>query len=319
MWPDLQFNTLVFLTNQRSVNTRRTGRAMQRSYVRQALALARSLGALGKTLRVLTNDQTALLDLTSSESPSVTPSYTVQEVCFPSDIPPTIRFFAAHHKLFLFSLFAQEPHYNCLLDTDVVVNPAKRSLIQLLEENPQVDGWVYDISDQVFPAYGTAVVQGDLRREMGVQHPFPRWYGGEFIIGNARLFRCLHEECLQQLGKYIEASARLHHNSDECLVSAALNNNYQKLILADAGASGLVVRHWANRTLHIQRPASVLNQSLFWHLPSSKDALALYQRHGNLPILYRHIQGLSIAKHAVGYFREALRRARSPRGTPAIS
>ena len=319
MWSDLQFNTLLFLTNQPSVNTRRTGLAMQRSYVRQALALTRSLNGLGKRLRVFTNDQATLLDITLSESRSATSPYIIQELCFPSDIPTTIRFFAAHHKVFLFSLFAQEAHCNCLLDTDVVVNPAKRSLTQLLEENPQVDGWVYDISDQVFPAYGTAVVQGDLRREMGVQHPFPRWYGGEFIIGNARLFKYLHEECQQQLGKYIETSSRLHHNSDECLVSAALNNNYQKLILADAGASGLVVRHWANRTLHVQRPAGVLRQSLFWHLPSSKDALALYRRHGNFPILYRHIQGLSVAKRAVGYFREALRRVRSPREISAIS
>ena len=307
MWSDLQFNTLLFLTNQPSVNTRRTGSAMQRSYVRQTLALARSLDSLGKKLRVFTNDRTSLLDMASSESPSATHLYSVQEVCFPSDVPATIPFFAAHHKLFLFSVFAQEARYNCLLDTDVVANHAKRSLIQLLEENPQVDGWVYDISDQVFPAYGTTKVQDDLRRELGVQHPFPRWYGGEFIIGNARLFSYLHEECLRQLGKYMEASARLHHTSDESIVSAALNNNYQNLILADAGASGLVVRHWASKTLHVKRSPSVLNQSLFWHLPNSKDALALYYKHGDLRILYRHIQGLTAAKNAVSYLRKALR------------
>lgn len=282
---------------------------MQRSYVRQTLALARSLDSFGKKLRVFTNDRTSLVGMATSEDRSATQFFTVQEVCFPSDIPPTTPFFAAHHKLFLFSVFAQEAHCNCLLDTDVVANHAKRSLIQLLEENPRVDGWVYDISDQVFPAYGTTKVQEDLRRELGVQHPFPRWYGGEFIIGNARLFSYLHAECLRQLGKYIEASARLHHTSDESLVSAALNNNYQNLILADAGASGLVVRYWTSRTLHVKRPPSVLNQSLFWHLPNSKDALALYYKHGDLGILYRHIQGLTAAKNAVGYLREALRQA----------
>ncbi|HEY2548623.1 MAG TPA: hypothetical protein VGI46_21290 [Candidatus Acidoferrum sp.] len=306
VWTNLQFNTLVFLTNRPSVNTRRTGAALQQSYVRQALALARSLDSLGKTLRVFTNDRTSFLDIASSESQSE-PLYTVQEVCFPSDIPATIRFFAAHHKLFLFSVFAREARYNCLLDTDVVANHAKRSLIKLLEENVRVDGWVYDISDQVFPALGTTTVQDDLR-ELGVQHPFPRWYGGEFIIGNARLFSYLHAECLRQLEKYIEASARLHQVSDESLVSAALNNNYQNLTLADAGASGLVVRHWACKTRHVKRPPSVLHESLFWHLPNSKDALALYRKHGSLRILYRHIQGLTVAMNAVGRVREALRR-----------
>jgi hypothetical protein len=292
---------------------------MQRSYVRQTLALARSLDGLGKTLRVFTNDKQSLLDLASSESPSATLPFTIHEVCFPSDIPPTIQFFASHHRIFLYSLFAQEAHYNCLLDTDIVANHAKRSLTKLLDENPRVDGWVYDISDQVFPAYGTTKVQDDLRRELGVQHPFPRFYGGEFIIGNSRLFSYLHEECMRHLARYIEVSDRLVHISEESLVSAALNNNFQNLVLADAGACGLVVRYWTSKTLHVKTPPSVLHQSLFWHLPNSKDALALYCKHKDLRILYRHIQGLTAAKNAVGYFREALRRGPSPSATPAIS
>ena len=309
MWSELQFNTLLFLTNQASVNTRRTGSALQRSYVRQTLALARSLNGIGKHLRVFTNDREAFLRLAASEKGIPASTYTVREASFPIDFPPSIKFFAAHHKVFLFSLFAKEEHYNCLLDTDVIANHGNRHLTQLLDENPQVDGWVYDISDQVFPAYGTNVVQGDLRRELGVEHPFPRWYGGEFIIGNARLFSYLHEECLQQLGKYIEASGRLHHTSDESLVTAALNNNYRNLTLADAGASGLVVRHWASNTLHVKRPASVLKQSFFWHLPNAKDAVALYGKHGSLRVLYRHVQGLTAIKHTYGYVRDSLRRS----------
>jgi hypothetical protein len=303
VWSDLRFNTLVFLTNRESVNTRRTGSAMQRSYVRQALALARSLHSLGKTLRVFTNDRKSLLDLTSSETASSDAPYSVQEVCFPSTIPSAIRFFAAHHKFFLFSVFAEEQHCNCLLDADVVANDAKRDLIEVLEENPGVDGWVYDISDQVFPAYSTKTVQDALRCMLGVQHPFPRWYGGEFIIGNSRLFAYLHQECLRQLSRYLAVSAQLHHTSDEVLVSAALNNNFQNFVLADAGASGLVTRHWASKTLHVKRPCNVLRQSLFWHLPNSKNVVALYHKHGSLRLLYHHVQGLTCARYAFSSLR----------------
>jgi hypothetical protein len=50
----------------------------------------------------------------------------------------------------------------------------------------------------------------------------------------------------------------------------------------------------------------VLKEALFWHLPNSKDAVALYSKHGDLRILYRHIQGLTAAKSAVSYFRHAV-------------
>lgn len=317
MWSDLQFNTLVFFTNQPSLNTRRTGSSMQFSYVQQALALSRSLETIGKGLRVFTNNRDALLEMAASISHSQVHFAEVKELSFPSDIPATIPFFAAHHKFFLFSVFAQENRWNCLLDSDVVANREKNSLIEVLEKNPQVDGWVYDISDQVFPAYGTSRVQDDLRCALGVQHPFPRWYGTEFIAGNSGLFGYLHQECSRLLDRHIESSTRVLEDtatrvsaqfSDETLISAALNNNFKRLVLADAGASGLVVRHWTSKTLHVKMPPSVLKQCLFWHLPNSKDAVARYYKHGDLRILYRDIQGLTAAKSAVGLVRHALGR-----------
>jgi hypothetical protein len=289
MWNDVQFNTLLFLTSKRSPNVRRTGIQLQRLYVGQALSLARSLNSCGKELRVFTNDRDTVMDLMARETHRDLIRLHVTQIEFPTwPLPENVRFFAAHHKLFLFSHLAQEAHPNCLVDVDVVMNCNNLSLTELFDQNPRIDGWVYDISDQVFPAYGTQAVQEDMRL-LGVRHPFPRWYGGEFIMGGPRLFAYLHEQCESYLRSYLSLLPRLHHVGDECVVSAALNHNAQNLTFADAGASGLVVRQWTGRTLHVGKPCGMLKHCLLWHLPDAKAALSRFHKHGSLETLYRNI------------------------------
>ena len=296
MWRDVQFNTLLFLTEQRSANVRRSGARLQRLFVGQALSLARSLNICGKELRVFTNDRDTVLDLIARESPSGAIRLQVKQVDFPRSLPEDIGFFAAHHKLFLYPHFARDAHPNCLLDADVVINSNNLSLAQLFDQDGRIDGWVYDISDQVFPAYGTQALQQDIRL-LGASHPFPRWYGGEFIMGTPSLFAYLHEHCSRNLTSYVALLSRLHNvGGEECFVSSALNHNAQGLTLADAGASGLVVRQWTNRTLHVGKPCKVLKQCLFWHLPDAKAALGRFHEHGSLRTLYRNVCWLAACR-----------------------
>jgi len=258
-------------------------------YVRQALSLARSLNSCGKNLRVITNNREEIEELIVREVPCERIDLQVTQIEFPTwSLPEHANFFAAHHKLFLFSHFAEEAHPNCLIDVDVVINHNNLSLTKLFDETPQIDGWVYDISDQVFPAYGTQAVQEDMRL-LGVSHPFPRWYGGEFVMGGPRLFAYLHEQCQRYIQSYLSLLSQLHHVGDECVVSAALNQNSQNLMLADAGASGLVVRQWTGHTLHVGKPCGVLKDCLLWHLPDAKGALSRFYKHGSLDTLYRNV------------------------------
>jgi hypothetical protein len=317
MWNELQFNTLLFITEKPSTNVRATGLELPRIYVSQALGLARSLNSCGKTLRVFTNDRDTVVELMARESPAGTIRMDVRQIEFPSwSLPETAPFFAAHHKLFLFSHFAQEEHPNCLLDADVVVNNNNLSMAKLFDQSPELDGWVYDISAQVFPAYGTHVVQADIRL-LGVSHPFPRWYGGEFIVGRPRVFEYLHKQCQSYLQSYLSFLPRLHHVGDECIVSAAINHNGHHLALADAGASGLVVRHWTGPTLHVGKPCAELKQSLLWHLPDAKMALSHFHEHGSIGTLYTHLRWLSAYRHMRARPLALLRRTLSrPHGRP---
>lgn len=299
MWSELQFNTLLFLTDEPSPNVNETGSRLRRLYVRQALSLARSLNRCGKNLRIFTNSREALDELIVREKPLERIDLQVTQVEFPSwPLPKHASFFAAHHKLFLFSHLAEDAHPNCLIDADVIVNHNMLSLAKLLDQSPEIDGWVYDISDQVFPAYGTQTVQADLR-SLGVRHPFPRWYGGEFIMGGPRLFAYLHEQCQCYIDSYLNLLPQLHHVGDECIVSAALNHNGRNLALADAGASGFVVRQWTGRTLHVGKPCRILKDSLLWHLPDAKRSLSRYCKHGSLATLYRSICCLTFCRRVV--------------------
>jgi len=298
MWNDLQFNTLLFLTDKPSPNVRMNGLGLQRLYVRQALSLARSLNDCGKTLRLFTNNRDKIEELVARDTHSENIQLRITEIDFPKwSLPETASFFAAHHKLFVFSHLAEDTHANCLIDVDVVMNRNNLLLARLFDNNPEIDGWVYDISDQVFPAYGTQTVQDDLRL-LGVRHSFPRWYGGEFIMGGARLFAYLYEQCQCYMHPYLSLLPQLHHVGDECVVSAALNHNAQNLTLADAGASGLVVRQWTGRTLHAGKPCRTLKDSLLWHLPDAKGALSRFYRHGSLDILYRCVCCLTVCRRA---------------------
>jgi len=284
---DVQFNTLLFFTDALSVNSRRRGLPLQKMYVRHALGLARSLDDCGKVLRVFTNDRRRFERLLPSDAKV---KIVVEEVSFPTDLPTDICFYAAHHKLYLYSVFSGEPFVNCLLDLDMIANPANLGLAQCVGSGSLLDGWVYDISDHVFPAYGTERAQGDLV-SLGVTKPSPRWYGGEFLAGNARFFSFLSSRCNDLLPRYLGLRNHLHQlGGEETVVSAVLNRCDEGGIrIADVGASGVVVRYWTCSTRHIQKPRRVLKASFLWHLPASKPMLTSFYKHGSPRLLYRYL------------------------------
>ena len=283
MWADTTFNTLVFFTEQGSVNARSRGPKLQREYVEQAFALARSLRDFGKPLRVFTNDKARFIALMPARAQ---PAVVIEQPCFVGEFPPELGFFAAHHKLQLFRVFAGERGWNCLVDVDVVANGERVNLAKALDRYPSVDGWVYDISGQVFPAFGASRVQSDLFA-LGATHPYPRWYGGEFIMGSPRFFAYIDEEYRRRRLRYLSLRERLHHIGDEALVSAVLNGcEAANIRIADAGPSGVVIRHWTEQTRHVQTPLAALKRSFLWHLPSSKRLVADFGRHGSHRRLY---------------------------------
>jgi hypothetical protein len=136
---------------------------------------------------------------------------------------------------------------------------------------------VYDISDQVIPAYGYSVIANDLSllSEGEIKSSF-RWYGGEFLGGPPEFFAELKIAAEQILPNYLAHHSSLHHQGDEIITTAALNlvTKTQRFSIQDVAPLDLVRRFWGTTTLYPERPLPDKSEMSFIHLPAKKALLA---------------------------------------------
>jgi len=189
-------------------------------------------------------------------------------------IPDGTAFYSAHHKLDALraasQLLSNEADRFVLLDTDVVaLNGLTLAQKELLNSSDLV---VYDISDQVFPAYGQDVIARDLNRIANAVLNNARWFGGEFIAGSRSALRKLVHQCDECLPRYFSALPELHHKGDEMFVSAALNilREKTKLKIVIQNPFKLISRHWSRFSAP---PLTEHAKHAFVHCPGSKMAL----------------------------------------------
>ncbi|MEJ8796928.1 hypothetical protein WKR88_11625 [Trinickia caryophylli] len=243
------------------------------TYIRQAACLNRSLLAAGMPrLNVYTNapdavaaEWAALPD--AAARPAVHLLTTTR-----SDLPKNTPFYAAHFKLDLMMQVAQTLPPDALfllLDTDMV---AMRGLdAALVARSARLGAGVFDISDQVFPAYGSERVIADLERVAGGPLVNPRWYGGEFLLCTQAFLALLVEQGRACFGRYLAAVRHLHHHGDEAFISAALCLLAQAgHAFVEVGAYQAVGRHWPGNT---HRNLYWFSRCAFVHLPGSKSLI----------------------------------------------
>lgn len=241
-------------------------------YIENAALCGASLAHFGIPFTVVTNDVAAIqrrMEILGIED------LDVREQNFTLQVPIGIAFYSAHFKIDLIKAFGMGLYgdYVGLIDLDTVLCRPFGAL-------PRQGLSVYDITDQVLPAYGTNRVFGDLTCIAGRKIADPRWYGGEFISGDSASFGRLSRYIKECWPRYIAAIGGLHHLGDEAVVSAALNVMAEEEGRAHrlSDAPGAVCRWWSVRTKSPQiRLEAVLNCSLL-HLPADKQFLARLSR-----------------------------------------
>ncbi len=243
-----------------------------RTYFANAVTLSHSLQAVGSDFVLLTNDA-ATLEAVNRDTLGA--DITIREIPFRAQVPKEIPFYSAHHKVDVYRWFATTSggDYPVLVDLDVVaLRPPSASFSICASSGIPL---VYDISDQVFPAYGEDTIVSDLETLTGHGVPVYRWYGGEFIGGPPDFFARLVGEIDRLWGAYCRNFASFHHQGDEMLTSAALCRMIAAGCIAlDAGPIGGVGRFWGGQPLHPQKPIAWFERCFLAHLPVDKSYLA---------------------------------------------
>lgn len=243
-------------------------------YLSLAQRLGRSLRAKnGLGLRILTNDVQYLRQMIESRvrlDPAFEALFELEEIECGEDLPQTSQFFAAAHKVYAFRHLASNGRYSVLMDLDVLcVSQFDAQVIQWMREGRTL---VFDISEDAFASSGRERVMNDLGRLL--DHPVEaRWYGGEFIAGDASFFSELFDGLGPVLARYRECYSQLCHQGDEIMVSAVLSASQSLRARAkDLSESLVIQRLWlvqdGQERHRLKRPVPNL-----LHLPALKPLL----------------------------------------------
>jgi hypothetical protein len=249
-----------------------------RSYARQAFCLNKSLLHAGMPrLNIFTNAPALAASCFVSLAEDRRP--VVHELVASVSVPKGTEFYGAHFKLDLLEQVARMLGAGTLLlllDADIVaIKPLDEGMLQLCAD---AGVGAFDISDQVFPAYGSANVIRDLEIVAGRHLLNPRWYGGEFLISTPTFLMTLVQRARTHYEQYIHEIGRLQHHGDEAFVSAALNtlaDEGQQIV--ELGAYQAIGRHWSGNT---HRDLRWFQHCCFVHLPDGK---ALIERESHYP------------------------------------
>lgn len=262
--------TLVYVDVDASPGPNSTNRDPL-SYVSQAICLNNSLRRVGMPrLTIMTNAPALVAQRLDSMETAHRPALMTLNATI--ELPKNTPFYAAHFKLDLMDQMADSLPADTmllLLDADMVaLRPLERNLITRCAE---AGIGAFDISDQVFPPYGSERVVADLEIVAGKRLRNPRWYGGEFLLATPAALRQLVPRARASYARYIRESGQVKHHGDEAFISAALNalvDEGQGLI--EVGAYQAVGRHWPGNNYRDMRWFRCCS---FVHLPGGKALL----------------------------------------------
>jgi hypothetical protein len=295
--------TLVYVDVDASPGANSTNRDPL-SYVNQAICLNNSLRQLGMpALTLMTNAPALVAQRLESMAPAHRPAVLTLNTRI--ELPKDTPFYAAHFKLDLMDQMADSLLADTmllLLDADMVaLLPLNRDLLARCAE---AGLGAFDISDQVFPPYGSEQVVADLEIVANRRLRNPRWYGGEFLLATPAALRRLVPCARASYARYIAEIGRVKHHGDEAFISAALNvlaDEGQGLI--EVGAYQAVGRHWPGNNY---RDVRWFRCCSFVHLPGGKALLEKEARSVEF-MPDRFWRRLRVA-HLRGRIRHALKR-----------
>jgi hypothetical protein len=267
--------TLLFCAPEETTAVNSKARNYQEKmleYLGDARTLYLSLAEVGVPLVLLTNRAGELRNLMPWPEGTMPE---IREISFEGEIPRNIFFYSAHRKWDVYRYLGglEEDAYVMLLDLDVIVGKGFSESFRFCAE--QGISLVYDITDQVVPAYGSARILADLQA-ISPFYGSVRWYGGEYISGRPAFFWEMYKTVEIFKAAYFEKAPILLHNGDEFVSTMAIESlKKDGWRVDDGGTLGVIGRYWSTRCRHIQRSfAHYADFCSLLHLPADKSFLA---------------------------------------------
>lgn len=250
-------------------------------YYNNAVLLSNSLKRHGIAFRLITNNKATVL-LAKKNSDLID----VVEIPFLMDVPERIKFYSAHYKIEVFKYFSRlELDYCVLVDLDCIcIGKSLLNLKKLISEKKPL---AYDITNQTTCLVTPKRISDDLRLVTN-RDALGQWYGGEFIGGTPKFFASLYFSIEMNLSNYFRCYSLLHHQGDEVLLSAAIQELRKSNIdVVDVGKNNIITRYWSNYVPHTQPNKRKVMDSLILHLPRDKRFLSIFLKLG-LPLSSFH-------------------------------
>jgi hypothetical protein len=230
-------------------------------YVNMASNLSNQLHKLGYKHILITNKKKIL--------ESYNYKFPVIELNFKKRIKKETRFYSAHFKIDIFKYFSKQQNKSCLIDLDIFIinkfnnyfkNLANNyNLLYSLENGADYGKKYYSEINKIF----NIIINKKFKK--------PKWYGGEFILGNKLFFKKLYKEIDILYPKYIKNINHFFHIGDETLLNCAI----QKLLLKnnfffkDIKGKKIIYRHWSiikNSKFKLEYAL----KNIFLHAPGDK-------------------------------------------------
>jgi hypothetical protein len=267
----VKFYTLLYIDSE---NKSLSLNGISGTFDQQMQIFVKCCEILNNSLTFFTNCKLVVLTNNKNYINNISLELQCIEIDFDFEVPNGIKFYASHHKIDTFRYFSQlsDDQYSFLIDSDVIcINEMPLNLINCIESHIPV---YYDITEQVYPAYGREKIIKDKNVLMSDNLSTGIWAGGEFIGGESEFFKLLYDEIEVIQKNYFDNYKNLHHQGDEALVSTAIERIMHKKYICNAGVFGAIGRFWSTKTLHVQNPWKSYVNNFLVHLPSDKDYIA---------------------------------------------
>lgn len=240
-------------------------------YVACAALSAMSARAHGIKLGVITNEPELVAARLRALDLDDVPVVSIE---FSLAVPKTKIFYSAHFKIDVIAALGTGRFGSRvgLVDVDTVFC---NQIPDVLLELPPSSLAAYDVSRPDNPLHTGRGMLRDLAIVAGQPLRQPRWFGGEFLLGDAVAFAQLREVVGQCWPRYVRNIGRMFHVGDETPVSTALNlMSDAGFPVVDVGVTPSVIRWWSGGARHPQPAFDEIQNHLLLHLPFDKAFLA---------------------------------------------